>query len=305
MAHWLRTVERLLFTASLFLVPAPSFAQQDLLTTLLGVGASVLAEENRRQQLLEQPAPDIAVADPDVRLVQQRLNDLGYDAGPPDGVMGAKTRRALADYQRASGKVPTGELDDADRAALTGTTNVAQAPAASTGFSVLYDIDLPYNDFRSGISERGLKGIGMDGCLAACSADSRCQAFTYNVSARVCFLKTSGGNPTPFNGAVSGVRNGGGGIAAPATAERLLTPAEIAQLQAGLNARGYDAGEPDGVAGARTRAAIARFVADHPGASSSAMTTGLMRAVLQQPGQVEAAPLEASAYRSFDDQERA
>lgn len=36
----------------------------------------------------------------DVKKVQKKLNELGYDCGSPDGVMGKKTRKALKEYQK-------------------------------------------------------------------------------------------------------------------------------------------------------------------------------------------------------------
>ncbi len=42
--------------------------------------------------------------------VQKALNDRGYDAGPVDGVMGAKTRAALVKYQQDNG-LPVGNLN--------------------------------------------------------------------------------------------------------------------------------------------------------------------------------------------------
>ena len=41
------------------------------------------------------------------------MNNNGYDAGPVDGVMGAKTRLAIKAFQEASGLEPTGEVDPA------------------------------------------------------------------------------------------------------------------------------------------------------------------------------------------------
>lgn len=38
-----------------------------------------------------------------IRYIQQRLGNLGYDAGAPDGAMGPKTRRAIRAYQRENG----------------------------------------------------------------------------------------------------------------------------------------------------------------------------------------------------------
>lgn len=48
-----------------------------------------------------------------VRNIQAILNNAGYDAGPADGVMGARTRQAITDFQNDNGMVPTGEVDKA------------------------------------------------------------------------------------------------------------------------------------------------------------------------------------------------
>ena len=47
-----------------------------------------------------------------VRDVQLILNEKGFDAGRPDGVMGARTRTAIARFQADNGMEPTGEVDD-------------------------------------------------------------------------------------------------------------------------------------------------------------------------------------------------
>jgi hypothetical protein len=57
-------------------------------------------------------APAGAAADP-VREAQRRLNAAGFDAGPVDGIVGPRTRRALIKYQAANGLEVTGELDAA------------------------------------------------------------------------------------------------------------------------------------------------------------------------------------------------
>ncbi len=44
-----------------------------------------------------EPAPD-----PTVKAIQERLNELGYDAGPADGLMGGKTRAAIVAFQKKS-----------------------------------------------------------------------------------------------------------------------------------------------------------------------------------------------------------
>lgn len=46
-----------------------------------------------------------------VRNIQLILQKNGYDVGNPDGVMGNKTRNAIADIQKAHGQEPTGEVN--------------------------------------------------------------------------------------------------------------------------------------------------------------------------------------------------
>ncbi len=55
-----------------------------------------------------------------------------------------------------------------------------------------------------GLDYETLKEVDLEDCKAACIADSRCQAFTYNTNARWCFLKSNYGDLRSFEGAVSG-----------------------------------------------------------------------------------------------------
>lgn len=48
-----------------------------------------------------------------IRNIQIILNQNGYDAGNPDGKMGAKTKKAIAAYQKANGMEATGEVTEA------------------------------------------------------------------------------------------------------------------------------------------------------------------------------------------------
>lgn len=48
-----------------------------------------------------------------IRNIQIILNQNGYDAGSPDGKMGAKTKKAIAAYQKANGMAATGEVNEA------------------------------------------------------------------------------------------------------------------------------------------------------------------------------------------------
>jgi hypothetical protein len=53
-----------------------------------------------------------------IRRAQERLAGQGFDPGPINGQMGAKTQAALRQFQRAQGLAPTGELDERTRKAL-------------------------------------------------------------------------------------------------------------------------------------------------------------------------------------------
>lgn len=46
----------------------------------------------------------------EVRLVQARLKELGFDPGPIDGIMGSKTRTAIQDFQRSQDIPPDGRI---------------------------------------------------------------------------------------------------------------------------------------------------------------------------------------------------
>ncbi|MGD9915546.1 MAG: peptidoglycan-binding protein, partial [Rhizobiaceae bacterium] len=48
-----------------------------------------------------------------IQNIQALLNKNGYDAGGADGKMGAKTKAAIAAYQKDNGMEPTGEVDEA------------------------------------------------------------------------------------------------------------------------------------------------------------------------------------------------
>lgn len=63
------------------------------------------------------PSPTPFNANP-VRSAQRALTAFGYDPGPADGIMGAKTRRALRLFQQDQGLPVTGRLDKATSDAL-------------------------------------------------------------------------------------------------------------------------------------------------------------------------------------------
>jgi peptidoglycan hydrolase-like protein with peptidoglycan-binding domain len=61
--------------------------------------------------------------------MQRQLNARGFNAGTPDGVLGAKTRAALRDFQRSANLAITGEPNSRTLDALA----IKQPLAAASG----------------------------------------------------------------------------------------------------------------------------------------------------------------------------
>ena len=59
----------------------------------------------------DMPPSDWRPSDPNVSWVQARLNELGFPAGPVDGLMGDLTRAGIRAYQASMGFPETGVVD--------------------------------------------------------------------------------------------------------------------------------------------------------------------------------------------------
>ena len=66
-----------------------------------------MGQEERRGQTDVQPG--------DVRQAQERLKEAGFNPGPVDGQLGAQTKEAIKEYQKAQGLPQTGQLDEPTR----------------------------------------------------------------------------------------------------------------------------------------------------------------------------------------------
>lgn len=91
---------------------------------------------SRAQRLARQwqPGSDVASAQTPTRrqtinAIQRSLNELGYDAGVADGLLGDKTRAAIRDYQADHGLSVDGQPSQALREHLTQTVRTAQSGA--------------------------------------------------------------------------------------------------------------------------------------------------------------------------------
>ena len=80
-----------------------------------------------------------ALSPEQVRRIQQRLGELGFDPGPVDGIWGAQTRAALQEFQEARGLEPTGDPTEPTLAELGvegGDERRAGAATAASGTEV-------------------------------------------------------------------------------------------------------------------------------------------------------------------------
>ncbi|HJY78961.1 MAG TPA: peptidoglycan-binding domain-containing protein [Burkholderiales bacterium] len=64
--------------------------------------------------------------------VQEKLRELGFDAGPANGDFGPKTQTALGQFQLSRDIPASGQLDDATLAELGMTREAAQASTGAT-----------------------------------------------------------------------------------------------------------------------------------------------------------------------------
>jgi peptidoglycan hydrolase-like protein with peptidoglycan-binding domain len=64
--------------------------------------------------------------------VQEKLRELGFDGGPPNGDFGPKTQSALAQFQLSRNVPASGQLDDPTLAELGVQREIAQASAGAT-----------------------------------------------------------------------------------------------------------------------------------------------------------------------------
>ncbi|MDC3129578.1 peptidoglycan-binding protein [Paracoccaceae bacterium] len=62
--------------------------------------------------------PNFSLSDEVTAEAQRLLNELGYNAGPVDGLIGGKTRNAMSDAFKSVGKEWDRELDVSDLAIL-------------------------------------------------------------------------------------------------------------------------------------------------------------------------------------------
>ena len=95
-----------------------TYNRADSYALAVGLSGDMIAGKGGRVAAWPKHLPPLTVAD--IRELQTSLNELGYDAGTPDGIAGRRTKTALQNFQKARGFLadgyPTQEMLAAVRA---------------------------------------------------------------------------------------------------------------------------------------------------------------------------------------------
>jgi peptidoglycan hydrolase-like protein with peptidoglycan-binding domain len=104
--------------SAMLAMPVLASAQQRPSTPGTGgePGVSGSGPISRTEQEHQRGQPDMQQSD--IRQAQRRLQEAGFDPGPIDGQLGARTKEALREYQKAHGLPQTGQLDESTRDSL-------------------------------------------------------------------------------------------------------------------------------------------------------------------------------------------
>jgi peptidoglycan hydrolase-like protein with peptidoglycan-binding domain len=188
--------------------------------------------------------------------IQTGLNQLGYDAGPADGVMGARTSSAIRAYERDNGLLVTGQ----------------------SGLSLLDHIEISIDRRRSAQTQQ-LPPV--QPVVPATTATSASRSTIIGIQSE---LRRRGFDVPVISGTVddktrAAIRSYQGLASLPVTgqaseallahmSDRAATATTVSQrdllkrIQTALIERGYDPGPADGGMGPKTRSAIQTYQSD-------------------------------------------
>lgn len=177
--------------------------------------------------------------------LQRELNQRGFNAGPVDGVMGARTRSAIRAYQGDNQLLVDGQ-PTAGLLSHVRATGQGRTPTPATTTSELSSRMVA--DIQEGLRERGYPIPLASGRM---DAPTRQAIREYQQGQGVSVTGE------PSQALLDALRTG----SADTPPEAGVSREQRAAAQRALNARGYDAGPPDGVLGPRSRVAIRTFQA--------------------------------------------
>ena len=236
----------------------------------------------------------LALSRADRIAVQQRLAAGRYYTSGIDGVFGAGTRRAITAWQRANGHGQTGYLNRAQLTALTGGTEARPDPATpapapgdsataaaraelNLGLTRAERVQIQRNLISLGYDPKGADGLfgaGTREAIRAWQRNTGLAATGYMTTAQIQSLRT--------DAEARGTESSGDRAAAVDEDLLGLTRAERTTLQQRLIQLRYLSGGADGIFGATTRRAIARWQGDNGLSETGYLTAEQVRSLQQQ-----------------------
>lgn len=182
--------------------------------------------------------------------IQKALNARGYNAGPSDGLFGATTGAAIRDYQRDNNLLINGQSSDALLAHIQNNQ-----PGVSQGQKPNDTDGRDDGARREQVIRRTQKRLDALGYSAT-------ETGTLDWQTRLALRDYQRDNNLAITGDLDRelaqhIREN-----AKTKGDKALSPNDIARIENGLKARGYDVGAVDGHADDKTRAAVRDYQRD-------------------------------------------
>jgi peptidoglycan hydrolase-like protein with peptidoglycan-binding domain len=207
-------------------------------------------------------APPRGATTEDVRRLQMRLRDLGFDAGPVDGVAGVKTKKAVSRLQDGcakleplSEKLPIAASHGGAADRVPGREDVVKIQRLLRGAG----FDPGPIDGVYGSKTKSVVAQLPDACLMAREFPGTLEAPARTVKREISTAAAREGAKPAAGGQFTGPRPDGSSDVAAAQTPQANEDVRILQLR--LRDAGFDPGPFDGVMGAKTKAALAQYEA--------------------------------------------
>lgn len=141
--------------------------------------------------------PSLPKPDATVLAIQRRLNELGYNAGTPDGLFGNKTRTAIQAFQRDSGLVADGIADTSllRQLELSGGAQRRDNPVPTTRLSVTSSPSKPSVIRQSTPGVSDAEEMAIERACDSARQYSGPSAYQSCLNRELASLRSSGGRP--------------------------------------------------------------------------------------------------------------
>lgn len=246
---------------------------------LLGAGLAAAAPadesletQSSAQQESQSRGTQVYASPAQVRRIQQRLNQQGFDAGSVDGRWSERTQRAARSFQQAHDLAPTGRLDTDLLAALEmtdilegevpGAGGKPESAAGAEGDGAPVHVSPGVvRQVQQQLNRAGFDAGAVDGSWGPSTAEAarkyqRAKGLEPTGTLDLALLQALGLQNALTEGTPQAKRAGAlEGTGAPL----YLSPAQVRQVQQRLDKEGFNPGAADGIWGSGTREAARSF----------------------------------------------